>query len=144
MYDLYSGAGTISLYIADKVKHVVGIEMVEAAVENARQNAEANGVENVSFVVGDMMRVFNDDFIEKHGKPDVLIVDPPRAGMHPKVVKNIGRLRPERFVYISCNPLTQARDLEMLREAYSIESVQPVDLFPHTHHIENVVKLRAR
>lgn len=144
VYDLYSGAGTISLFIADQVSHVVGIELVEEAVENARQNASANQIDNVSFVVGDMMRIFKEDLIEEHGTPDVLIVDPPRAGMHPKVVKQIGRLRPERFVYVSCNPLTQARDLEMLREAYSIEAVQPVDLFPHTHHVENVVKLRAR
>lgn len=144
VYDLYSGAGTISLFIADKVRHVVGIELIEEAVENARRNARANGVDNVTFVTGDMMRIFNEELIEEYGRPDVLIVDPPRAGLHPKVVKQIGHLRPERFVYISCNPLTQAKDLEMLKETYSIESVQPVDLFPHTYHVENVVKLRAR
>lgn len=144
VYDLYSGAGTISLFIADKVRHVVGIELIEEAVENARRNARANGVDNVTFVTGDMMRIFNEELIEEYGRPDVLIVDPPRAGLHPKVVKQIDHLRPERFVYISCNPLTQAKDLEMLKETYSIESVQPVDLFPHTYHVENVVKLRAR
>ena len=144
VYDLYSGAGTISLFIAGKVRQVVGIELIEEAVDNARQNAKANGVDNVTFVTGDMMRIFNEELIDEYGRPDVLIVDPPRAGMHPKVVKQIARLRPERFVYISCNPLTQAKDLEMLKEVYSIESVQPVDLFPHTYHVENVVKLSAR
>ncbi|MCH8123140.1 MAG: 23S rRNA (uracil(1939)-C(5))-methyltransferase RlmD [Bacteroidetes bacterium] len=144
VYDLYSGAGTISLFVADRVRQVVGIELIEEAVENARQNAKSNGVENVTFVTGDMMRIFKDDLIDEYGRPDVLIVDPPRAGMHPKVVKQIGRLRPERFVYISCNPLTQAKDLALLNEDYSIEMVQPVDLFPHTYHVENVVKLRAR
>jgi 23S rRNA (uracil1939-C5)-methyltransferase len=143
-YDLYSGAGTISLFVAPKVRHVVGVELVEEAVENARTNAKANGVENVTFVVGDMLRLFNNEFIEAHGRPDVLIVDPPRAGMHPKVVRQIARLRPERFVYVSCNPLSQAKDLAALSDHYLIEAVQPVDLFPHTHHIENVVKLRAR
>lgn len=143
VYDLYCGAGTISLFVADRVLHVVGVELVEEAVVNARANAEANGVENCTFVAGDMLKLFTPDFIEKHGRPDVLIVDPPRAGLHPKVADQIARLRPERFVYISCNPQTQARDLGLLAEHYRIEAVQPVDLFPHTHHVENVVGLRA-
>jgi 23S rRNA (uracil1939-C5)-methyltransferase len=143
VYDLYSGAGTISLFIADRVRHVVGVELVKEAVENARRNAVANKVDNVSFVYGDMIKTFNEEFIEEHGQPDVLIVDPPRAGMHPKVVKQILRLKPARFVYVSCNPLSQARDLAALKEDFTIEAVQPVDLFPHTHHVENVVKLRA-
>ena len=144
VYDLYSGAGTISIYVANRVSRVIGVELVPEAVENATRNAKTNSIENVSFFAGDMMRLFDEEFIAKHGRPDVLIVDPPRAGMHPRVVKQIRRLRPERFVYLSCNPLSQARDLKMLADTFSIEAVQPVDLFPHTHHIENVVKLRAR
>ena len=143
VYDLYSGAGTIALFVADRVRAVVGVELVEEAVENARANAEANGVGNCAFVTGDMLKLFTPDFVEAHGKPDVLIVDPPRAGLHPKVVDQIGALRPERFVYVSCNPQSQARDLSYLKEAYRIEAVQPVDLFPHTHHVENVISLRA-
>lgn len=143
VYDLYCGAGTIAVHVAGDVRKVVGVELIEEAVQNARANAAANGVENTTFIAGDLMRMFTPEFIEEHGKPDVLIADPPRAGMHPRVVEQIGRLRPPRFVYVSCNPQTQARDLALLRDAYRIEAVQPVDLFPHTHHIENVVKLRA-
>ena len=141
VYDLYCGAGTISIFISDRVKHVVGVELIEAAVTNAKANAVANGVENCTFVAGDMLKLFTPEFVEEHGRPDVLIVDPPRAGMHPKVVKQIKRLKPERLVYVSCNPQTQARDLEQLGDAYRIEAVQPIDLFPHTHHVENVVRL---
>lgn len=144
VYDLYSGAGTISIFIADQVKRVTGVELIEAATENARRNAAANGVTNVSFITGDMMKLFREDFIAEHGKPDVLIVDPPRAGMHPKVVEQIIRMRPKRFVYVSCNPISQAKDLSLMKDTFEIETVQPVDLFPHTYHIENVVKLRAR
>lgn len=143
VYDLYCGAGTISIFMADAVAHVVGVELVEEAVANARANAAHNGVENTTFVAGDLKELFTPSFIETHGPPDVLIVDPPRGGMHPDVVKQIATMRPERFVYVSCNPQTQARDLEMLSDVYSIEAVQPVDLFPHTQHIENVVSLRA-
>ncbi len=144
VYDLYCGAGTISMFVADAAKKVVGVELVEEAVENARASAEANGVENCTFVAGDMLHLFKPELVEEHGRPDVLIVDPPRAGMHPKVVGQIAHLRPERIVYVSCNPQTQARDLAMLMEAaaYTIEAVQPVDLFPHTHHVESVVGLR--
>lgn len=142
VYDLYCGAGTISIFVAQQAKHVVGVELVDEAVENARANARMNGVENCTFVAGDMLKLFDESFITEHGKPDVLIADPPRAGMHPKVIRRIGELRPERFVYVSCNPLTQARDLKDLRDVYKIEAVQPVDLFPHTHHIETVVSLR--
>jgi 23S rRNA (uracil1939-C5)-methyltransferase len=141
LYDLYCGAGTISLFVSGEVKRVVGIELVEEAVENARANAEANGVDNCTFVSGDMLKLFTPEFVAEHGKPDVLVVDPPRAGMHPQVVRQIGELRPERFVYVSCNPITQARDLADLKDLYTIEAVQPVDLFPHTHHVENVIKL---
>ncbi|MDX1545692.1 MAG: 23S rRNA (uracil(1939)-C(5))-methyltransferase RlmD [Rhodothermales bacterium] len=142
VYDLFCGAGTISLFVAGLARHVVGVELVEEAVENAKANARANGVENVTFVQGDMLALFNDDFVAEHGRPDVLITDPPRAGMHPKVVERIAALRPPRIVYVSCNPQTQALDLARLADAYTIEAVQPVDLFPHTHHIENVVQLR--
>lgn len=143
VYDLYCGAGTISIFVADQARHVVGLELVEEAVENARTNALMNDVRNCTFVSGDMLKLFDTSFMEEHGHPDVLIVDPPRAGMHPKVVRRIGELRPERFIYVSCNPMTQARDLKDLRDVYTIEAVQPVDLFPHTHHVETVVALRA-
>ena len=144
VYDLYCGAGTISLFVADAVEKVVGVELVEAAVENARASAQANGVGNCTFVAGDMLELFKPELVEAHGRPDVLIVDPPRAGMHPKVVGQIAHLRPERVVYVSCNPQSQARDLAMLGEAaaYAVEAVQPVDMFPHTHHVESVVGLR--
>ncbi|MEM1056530.1 MAG: 23S rRNA (uracil(1939)-C(5))-methyltransferase RlmD [Bacteroidota bacterium] len=146
VYDLYCGAGTISMYVADRVKRVVGVELVEAAVENARANAEAGGVDNCTFVAGDMLKLFTPEFVEEHGQPDVLLVDPPRAGMHPKVTEQIAALRPERIVYVSCNPRTQAKDLQRLlastENGYRIEAIQPVDLFPHTHHVENVIGLR--
>jgi 23S rRNA (uracil1939-C5)-methyltransferase len=144
VYDLYCGAGTISLFVADAVRKVVGVELVEEAVENARASAAANGVENCTFVAGDMLELFKPALVDEHGRPDVLILDPPRAGVHPKVVGQIAALRPERIVYVSCNPQSQARDLAALSEAaaYRIEAVQPVDMFPHTHHVESVVGLR--
>lgn len=141
LYDLYCGAGTISLFMAERVQRVVGVEVVEAAVESARANAAANGVANCTFERGNLNDVFTADFAEQHGRPDVLIADPPRAGMHKDVVTQIAKLRPERFVYVSCNPQTQARDLGRLRGTYRIEAVQPVDMFPHTPHVENVVRL---
>jgi 23S rRNA (uracil1939-C5)-methyltransferase len=144
VYDLYCGAGTISIYLAGHVRRVVGLEVVPEAVADAEHNAGLNGVENCAFVAGDTAKLFTPDFVEEHGTPDVLVVDPPRAGLHPDVVKQIGALAPERFVYVSCNPRTQVRDLEMLREVYRLEAVQPVDLFPHTPHIENVARLRRR
>ena len=144
LYDLYCGAGTISLFMSEYVDEVVGAELVEDAVANARTNAEMNGVDNCTFVSGDLKELFTDDFVDTHGRPDVLIVDPPRAGMHKDVVAQIAELAPERFVYVSCNPQTQVRDLERLRDTYRIDAVQPVDMFPHTPHVENVVSLRAR
>lgn len=143
VYDLYCGAGTISLFVADRVRQVVGVELVEEAVANARASAERNGVANVTFEAGDMLKLFTPEFVERHGRPDVLLVDPPRAGMHPKVVAQIVELRPERLVYVSCNPQTQARDLALLGDAYRLERIQPVDMFPHTHHVETVAALRA-
>ncbi len=144
LYDLYCGAGTISLFMSGHVDEVIGAELVEEAVANARTNAGMNGVDNCTFVSGDLKDLFTDDFVEMHGRPDVLIVDPPRAGMHKDVVAQIAELAPERFVYVSCNPNTQARDLEQLRDTYRIDAVQPVDMFPHTPHVETVVRLSAR
>jgi len=144
LYDLYCGAGTISLFMSGHVDEVIGAELVEEAVANARTNAGMNGVDNCTFVSGDLKDLFTDDFVEMHGRPDVLIVDPPRAGMHKGIVAQIAELAPERFVYVSCNPNTQARDLERLRDTYRIDAVQPVDMFPHTPHVETVVRLSAR
>jgi 23S rRNA (uracil1939-C5)-methyltransferase len=141
VFDLYSGTGTIALHIADEVQQVVGVENVAAAVEDARRNAAANGVTNCTFVLGDLKdRLTKDtEWLQKCPRPTVVMIDPPRAGMHEKVVKEVLHLQPERIVYISCNPATQARDLKLMAGAYRIAEVQPVDMFPHTYHIENVV-----
>lgn len=148
LYDLYCGAGTISLFCAPHVRHVVGVELVPEAIANAHANALRNGIGNATFVAGDMLTVFTPAFVEEHGAPDVLLLDPPRAGVHPKVVAEIARLAPERIVYVSCNPQTQARDLALLRDAsgdaYRLDAVQPVDMFPHTSHVETVVRLTRR
>ena len=144
LYDLYCGAGPISLFMSEYVNEVVGAELVEDAVANARTNAKMNDVENCTFVSGDLKDLFTAEFVDTHGAPDVLIVDPPRAGMHKDVVAQIADLAPERFVYVSCNPQTQVRDLERLRDTYRIDAVQPVDMFPHTPHVENVVRLTKR
>jgi len=144
VYDLYCGAGTIAIYLAPYVDRVIGVELVAEAIENARVNAELNAVSNTVFMSGDLLRMLTPEFVDQYGTPDVIVVDPPRGGMHPKVVRQIARIRPERLVYVSCNPMTQARDLLLLKEAYSIERVQPVDMFPHTHHVENVVSLKAK
>lgn len=144
VYDLYTGTGTIACFIAPKARHVVGIEYVPEAIEDAKINATVNGLDNTEFYAGDMKNVLTADFIEAHGRPDVMIVDPPRAGMHEDVVKVILEASPRRIVYVSCNPATQARDLALLHEKYDIEAVQPVDMFPHTQHVENVVVLTLR
>ncbi|MDE6484668.1 MAG: 23S rRNA (uracil(1939)-C(5))-methyltransferase RlmD [Duncaniella sp.] len=144
VYDLYTGTGTIACFLARGVKHVVGIEYVPEAVADARVNAEANGLTNTEFYAGDMKNVLTDEFIAEHGRPDVMIVDPPRAGMHEDVVKVILNAAPERIVYVSCNPATQARDLALLHEKYDVEAIRPVDMFPHTQHVENVVALTLR
>ena len=141
LYDLYCGAGTISLFMSAHVDEVVGAELVQDAVGNARTNAEMNDVDNCTFVSGDLKELFTSDFVDSHGEPDVLVVDPPRAGMHKDVVSQIADLAPERFVYVSCNPQTQVRDVERLRDIYRVDAVQPVDMFPHTPHVENVVRL---
>ena len=130
--------------MARKARQVIGIEYVPEAIEDAKINSEINGIENTLFYAGDMKDILNDEFIESHGRPDVIITDPPRAGMHPDVVKTILRATPERIVYVSCNPATQARDLQTLDEQYRVVEVQPVDMFPHTPHVENVVLLQRR
>ena len=144
VYDLYTGTGTIANFVARQAGKVIGIEYVEDAIKDARINSETNGIGNTEFFAGDMKDVLTDDFIEKHGRPDVMIVDPPRAGMHADVVNVILNAHPERIVYVSCNPATQARDLALLDKAYEVTAVQPVDMFPHTQHVENVVRLRLR
>ncbi len=144
VYDLYTGTGTIANFVARKVKKVIGIEYVPEAIEDAKLNSKVNGIENTLFYAGDMKDVLTDGFIAEHGRPDVMIIDPPRAGMHEDVVKVILNAKPERIVYVSCNPATQARDLALMDEYYKVEEVQPVDMFPHTHHVENVVRLSRR
>ncbi len=141
VYDLYTGTGTIANYIADLAKKVVGIESVPDAVEDAKINAELNGITNTSFYAGDMKDMLTNEFIEKNGKPRVVITDPPRAGMHKNVIEGLINILPEKIVYVSCNPATQARDLELLKEYYKVDVVQPVDMFPHTQHVENIVRL---
>ncbi|WP_073108125.1 23S rRNA (uracil(1939)-C(5))-methyltransferase RlmD [Hymenobacter daecheongensis] len=144
VYDLYTGAGTIANFVARQARHVVGVEYVESAVKDAYLNSEINDIKNTEFYAGDMKDVLNAEFIARHGRPDVVISDPPRAGMHPDVVARLLEMRAPRIVYVSCNPATQARDLEMLDEAYKVTRVRPVDMFPHTHHVENVVLLELR
>jgi 23S rRNA (uracil1939-C5)-methyltransferase len=144
VYDLYTGTGTIANFIARQARQVIGIEYVEEAIEDAKINSEINGIGNTLFYAGDMKDILTDDFIAEHGRPDVIITDPPRAGMHPDVVKTILRAAPERIVYVSCNPATQARDLQDFDAAYKVVAVQPVDMFPHTPHVENVVLLQRR
>ena len=144
VYDLYTGTGTIAQFVAKSAKKVVGIEAVPEAIMAAKENAQLNGIENVDFYVGDMRQVFNDGFIEQHGQPDVVITDPPRDGMHKDVVKQILNIAPEKVVYVSCNSATQARDLALMNDQYKIVKVQPVDMFPQTFHVENVVLLERR
>lgn len=144
VYDLYTGTGTIACFLARDCKKVVGVEYIEEAIVDAKQNAEINKITNSEFFAGDMKDVLNDEFISKIGAPDVIITDPPRAGMHTSVVDAILKSSPKKIVYVSCNPATQARDLELFDSAYKVEKVQPVDMFPHTHHVENVVLLIKR
>ena len=144
VYDLYTGTGTIANFVARKARQVIGIEYVPEAIEDAKVNSEINGIDNTSFFAGDMKDILTDDFRAEHGRPDVIITDPPRAGMHPDVVKVIMNAAPKRIVYVSCNPSTQARDLQLLDPDYKVAKVQPVDMFPHTPHVENVVLLERR
>jgi len=144
VYDLYTGTGTIANFVAKKARKVIGIEYVPEAIEDAKINSQENHIDNTLFFAGDMKDILTDEFIAEHGRPDVIITDPPRAGMHPDVVKTILRAAPQRIVYVSCNPATQARDLQDLDADYKVEAVQPVDMFPHTPHVENVVLLIKR
>ena len=144
VYDLYTGTGTIANFVARQASKVVGIEYVPEAIEDAKLNSRVNGIDNTAFFAGDMKDVLTADFIAEHGKPEVMIVDPPRAGMHGDVVNVILDAEPQRIVYVSCNPATQARDLALLDAKYRVTAVQPVDMFPHTHHVENVVALERR
>lgn len=144
VYDLYTGTGTIANFVARMSKKVIGIEYVEDAISDAKLNSQVNNIENTLFFAGDMKDVLTEDFVAKHGKPDVMIVDPPRAGMHEDVVNVILASEPKRIVYVSCNPATQARDLALLDKKYTVTEIQPVDMFPHTHHVENVVGLTLK
>lgn len=144
VYDLYTGTGTIANFVARSAKKVVGIEYVPEAIEDAKVNSDINGIGNTLFFAGDMKDILTDEFIAGHGRPDVIITDPPRAGMHPDVVETILRAKPRRIVYVSCNPATQARDLQLLDRLYKVVAVQPVDMFPHTPHVENVVALELK
>ena len=144
VYDLYTGTGTIANFIAKSVKKVVGIEYVPEAIEDAKVNSKLNNIGNTDFYAGDMKDLFNDEFLAQHGKADVIITDPPRAGMHPDVIASLLKISAPKIVYVSCNPATQARDLALLDEKYSVTAVQPVDMFPQTHHVENVVLLELK
>ncbi len=144
VYDLYTGIGSIGLYVANHCRQVVGIEEIAAAIEDAHENAKLNDIENAVFYAGDVKDILTHEFAEKHGKPDLLITDPPRAGMHAKVVEMLLELAAPRMVYVSCNPATQARDLQLLSEKYEVKKIRPVDMFPHTHHIESVALLELK
>ena len=144
VYDLYTGTGTIANYLARKCKKVIGIEIVPEAIEDAKINARQNNLKNVSFYTSDVKDIIHEDFIKQNGRPDVIILDPPRAGIHNKVTESLLELKAGKIVYVSCNPATQARDLNILKEKYSVDEIQPVDMFPHTHHVENVTKLTLK
>ncbi len=141
VYDLYTGTGTIANFIARNAKKVVGIEYVPEAIEDAKENSKLNNIENTLFFAGDMKQVLNNSFVQQNGQPDIIITDPPRAGMHTDVIQTILAISPGKIVYVSCNPATQARDLALLNDSYSVSKIQPVDMFPHTHHVENIVLL---
>ncbi len=144
VYDLYTGTGTIAQFVAKQAKKVIGVEAVPDAITAAKENAQLNGIDNVEFYVGDMKNVFNDSFIKTHGQPEVIITDPPRDGMHKDVVNQILNISPEKIVYVSCNSATQARDLALMDAVYKVTKTQAVDMFPQTHHVENVVLLEKR
>lgn len=144
VYDLYCGTGSIGIFVSEKAKKIIGVEMIAAAIDDANENATLNNLSSTAFFAGDVIDICNDDFFAAHGKPDVIITDPPRAGMHEKLVQKILYMAAPTVVYVSCNPATQARDLNLLDEKYAVTKVQPVDMFPHTHHIENVVQLKLK
>lgn len=144
VFDLYTGTGTIANFIAGKAKKVIGIDNVPDAIEDAKVNSWENGILNTEFFAGDLNKTLTPEFILKHGKPDVIITDPPRSGMHPEAVMKMAEYSPSRIVYISCNPATQARDIALLSEKYTVNEIQPVDMFPQTTHVENVILLNCR
>lgn len=144
VYDLYCGTGSIGIFVSRQAGKVVGIELIKEAIDDAKENAARNGVNNATFFAGDVVDICNDAFFAQHGQPDVIITDPPRAGMHEKLVNKLLEIAAPRIVYVSCNPATQARDLALLDQLYAVKKIQPVDMFPHTHHIENVVLLEKR
>jgi 23S rRNA (uracil1939-C5)-methyltransferase len=144
VYDLYCGTGSIGIFLSRRAKKIIGVEMIEAAVNDARENAELNQAHSAEFFTGDVIDICNDEFFLHHGKPGVIVTDPPRAGMHAKLVQKIIDIGTPVVVYVSCNPATQARDLNLLAERYDVTKIQPVDMFPHTHHIENVVQLKLK
>jgi 23S rRNA (uracil1939-C5)-methyltransferase len=144
VYDLYCGTGSIGIFVSKKAGKIIGVEIIEAAIEDARENAAMNNLSTAEFFAGNVTDICNDEFFETHGRPDVIITDPPRAGMHPKLVKKILEIAAPVVVYVSCNPATQGRDLNLLGEKYEVTRVQPVDMFPHTHHMENVVQLKLK
>jgi 23S rRNA (uracil1939-C5)-methyltransferase len=144
LYDLYCGTGSIGIFCSKGAKKVIGIEVVADAIEDAKLNAAANGLDHCLFYAGDVADICTDEFFESHGRPDVIITDPPRAGMHEKLVQQLLRIKAPKVVYVSCNPATQARDLQLLDAAYKVTRLQPVDMFPHTHHIENVALLELK
>lgn len=144
VYDLYCGTGSIGIFVSRKARKVIGIELISEAIDDARENAARNGVENAAFFAGDVVDICDDAFFTAHGQPDVIITDPPRAGMHEKLIHKLLQIAAPKIVYVSCNPATQARDLALLNELYAVTKVQPVDMFPHTHHIENVVLLEKK
>ena len=144
VYDLYCGTGSIGIFVSDLAERIVGVEVIAAAIADARENAALNGLEKAAFYAGDVVDICDDAFFDVHGRPDVIITDPPRAGMHEKLVKKILEIEAPLLVYVSCNPATQARDLALLDEKYAVTKIQPVDMFPHTLHIENVVQLKLK
>ncbi|MBS1596853.1 MAG: 23S rRNA (uracil(1939)-C(5))-methyltransferase RlmD [Bacteroidetes bacterium] len=144
LYDLYCGTGSIGIFLSPRAKKIIGVDVISEAIEDAKENAMLNKIEHANFVAGDVVDVCDDAFFSQYGKPDVIITDPPRAGMHEKLVRKILEMEAEKIIYVSCNPATQARDLNLLDEKYMVEKIQPVDMFPHTHHIENVAKLVRR
>jgi 23S rRNA (uracil1939-C5)-methyltransferase len=144
VYDLYCGTGSIGIFVSQKAKKIIGVEMIEAAIADAKENAAMNNLSSAEFIAGNVIDICNDEFFETHGRPDVIITDPPRMGMHPKLVNKLLEIAAPVIVYVSCNPATQGRDLNLLGEKYEVTKVQPVDMFPHTYHIENVVQLKLK
>jgi 23S rRNA (uracil1939-C5)-methyltransferase len=144
VYDLYCGTGSIGLFVSEGAKKIIGVEVIEDAIEDAKKNAALNNIHHAEFFAGDVIKICNDAFFTTHGKPDVVITDPPRVGMHEKLVIKLLEMEAPKIVYVSCNTATQARDLALLSEKYQVEKVQPVDMFPHTHHIECVVLLKLK